>query len=113
MDSCQRSKPHANYRSNILAGGMTTTRVTSTRGAASVLCSRQGFTRRRDRVLAGRGLRFDQRSGLAISAVWNQRLGDGGPDFHRLEPNDRLARTRRGAAARGMILPVNNLRPYP
>jgi len=36
------------------------------------------------------GCGFDQRSGLAISAVWNQRLGDGGPDFPQMEPTDQL-----------------------
>src|SRR5919106_1287837 len=33
---------------------------------------------------------FDRRSGLAILVVWNQRLGDGGPDFPQMEPTDQL-----------------------
>jgi hypothetical protein len=36
--------------------------------------------------------RFDLRTGSGISAVWNQRLGVGGPEQRQLEPFDRLAR---------------------
>jgi hypothetical protein len=40
----------------------------------------------------GASSRFDRWSGLAISVVQNQRLGDGGPEQRQLEPDSELAR---------------------
>ena len=46
--------------------------------------------------------RFDPRSGLAISVVWNQRLGDGGPEQRQLEPTDELVATSRWSETTGV-----------
>jgi hypothetical protein len=40
--------------------------------------------------------RFDLRTGSGISAVWNQRLGVGGPDLSQMEPTDQLDAPDRG-----------------
>jgi hypothetical protein len=59
------------------------------------LYSRSGAADAKDdavTVAAGkiRELQFLARGGLAISVVWNQHLGDGGPKQRQLEPTDEL-----------------------
>jgi hypothetical protein len=45
--------------------------------------------------------------------VWNQRLGDGGPDFRQLEPGCRLAQAGRWTPASSIGHRSNNYDPSP
>ena len=74
-------------------------------GPGAQRCSSRFATWGRDRFQRGFGSWF--------SAVWNQQLGDGGPDFHQFEPIVKLAAAPRGAQACSIGMGAESLRYCP